>query len=94
MKTERIYDQDSHTAQCMAMVTACRAHGEDYQIALDRTCFFPEGGGQYGDRGELRTGDGTVYTVTDTQEEGDVVCRTEDNQTGQVKDLHKRGVIQ
>ena len=73
MKTERIYDQDSHTAQCTAMVTACRAHGEGYQIALDRTCFFPEGGGQYGDRGELRTGDGAVYTVTDTQEEGDVV---------------------
>lgn len=76
METERIYDLDSHAVQCTARVTACRAQGDGFQAALDRTCFFPEGGGQYGDRGELRTGDGTVYAVTDTQEEDGLVWHT------------------
>ena len=68
METERIYDLDSHAAQCAARVTACRAEGDGFWAALDRTCFFPEGGGQYGDRGTLRTDGGAEYPVTDTQE--------------------------
>ena len=36
-------------------------------VTLDQTVFFPEGGGQSGDRGTL-TKDGTVFPVVDTQE--------------------------
>ena len=40
----------------------------DAELVLDRTPFYAEGGGQIGDRGVLRNGDGEiVFTVEDTQ---------------------------
>ena len=62
--TEKLYDQDAYLSSFTATVTACRAHGEGYAVVLDRTAFFPEGGGQSGDSGSI----GPV-TVRDTQEE-------------------------
>ena len=42
--------------------------GAAAEVILDRTPFYAEGGGQIGDRGELRTADGTVlFEVDDTQ---------------------------
>jgi alanyl-tRNA synthetase len=42
--------------------------GAQAEVVLDRTPFYPEGGGQIGDRGELRAPDGTVlFEVEDTQ---------------------------
>jgi len=43
-------------------------HGEA-EVVLDRTPFYPEGGGQVGDRGELTEpgGGSALFTVTDTQ---------------------------
>ncbi len=61
--TERIYYADAFCKEFDATVTACIANGDGFQIALDRTAFFPEGGGQSGDSGML----GTV-AVTDTHE--------------------------
>ena len=73
MPTERIYYEDSHIKTFRAVVTACEARKEGFRIALDRTAFFPEGGGQFGDRGTLTGPDGAAVSVTDTQEEGDTV---------------------
>ncbi|HEU5003518.1 MAG TPA: alanine--tRNA ligase [Actinomycetota bacterium] len=40
--------------------------GEEGELVLDRTPFYAEGGGQIGDRGEVRTASG-VFAVADTQ---------------------------
>jgi alanyl-tRNA synthetase len=40
--------------------------GQDVEIVLDRTPFYPEGGGQVGDRGDITTSEGRAL-VADTQ---------------------------
>lgn len=67
--TERLYYQDSHLRTFTARVTGCEAAKSGYTVTLDRTAFFPEGGGQSGDRGAL----GGVH-VLDTHEKGGEVC--------------------
>src|SRR4029077_8195384 len=44
--------------------------GERVRIFLERTPFYAEGGGQVGDRGEIRTDTGTVQVI-DTVPAGD-----------------------
>ncbi len=51
--TEKIYYEDPHIAQFTAKVTECLPKGDDYDIVLDRTAFFPEEGGQNCDKGVL-----------------------------------------
>jgi alanyl-tRNA synthetase len=41
--------------------------GDQVELILDRTPFYAEGGGQVGDTGLVRTGDGAVLQITDTQ---------------------------
>jgi alanyl-tRNA synthetase len=41
--------------------------GAAAEIVLDQTPFYPEGGGQIGDRGVLRSGDAITFEVADTQ---------------------------
>ena len=69
--TEKLFYQDSHLAEFEAKVLSCMSVTPDilpgrsggYAAELDRTAFFPEGGGQYADTGVL----GGVR-VTDVQE--------------------------
>jgi alanyl-tRNA synthetase len=48
------------------------AQGDEVDVVLTRTPFYPEGGGQVGDRGVLETGDASG-TVIDTQAQGPLV---------------------
>ena len=61
--TERLYYSDSHLYKFTAKVTSCEAKGGGYCVTLDRSAFFPEGGGQRGDAGYI----GGVRVI-DTQE--------------------------
>ncbi len=61
--TEELFREDSTLAECSARVTAIDASG----VQLDRTVFYPHGGGQAGDAGELRLDDGRVLRVVDTR---------------------------
>lgn len=67
--TEKLFYLDSHCKEFTATVLSCEKGKHGYDVVLDRTAFYPEGGGQPGDRGVL----GGV-TVTDAHEaNGEVV---------------------
>lgn len=69
--TERLYEQDSYCREFTATVLSCEPQGELYAVELDRTAFFPEGGGQAADSGTL---DGVQ--VMDVQMIGDTIVHT------------------
>lgn len=65
--TETVFYQDSYATHCDAHITAIT----DNTITLDRTVFYPMGGGQPGDTGTLISQSGEHIAVTDTRKEGD-----------------------
>jgi misacylated tRNA(Ala) deacylase len=60
--TEQLFREDSYLKECDATVTA----SEDGAITLDRTVFYPMGGGQPGDTGTIEWDGGSVR-ITDTR---------------------------
>lgn len=50
--TERLYD-NGHILQFIANVLTCTSEGNNWAVTLDRTAFFPGGGGQIHDSGTL-----------------------------------------
>ncbi len=60
--TEELFREDSYLRSCEATVTAVTDAG----VVLDRTVFYPTGGGQPGDSGVLKTAGGDI-AVSDTQ---------------------------
>jgi misacylated tRNA(Ala) deacylase len=61
--TEPLFQQDAYVRQCAARVVEVTPGG----VVLDRTVFYPLGGGQPGDTGVLRTPDGRELRVVDTR---------------------------
>ena len=59
--TEKLYYLDSHLFEFEATVLAAREEKRGWEIVLDRTAFFPEGGGQSADTG--RIGEARVLDV-------------------------------
>ena len=51
--TEKLYENDSLLQSCQATVVSCEKKEEHYEVILDRTVLFPEGGGQLSDQGWL-----------------------------------------
>lgn len=66
--TEKLYYSDSHLSRFTARVVDCREEKGGFRVALDKTAFFPEGGGQSADTGRI----GAVR-VLDAHERGGVV---------------------
>lgn len=67
--TEKLYDRDAYLVSFTARVLSCTPHGTEYAAVLDRTAFFPEGGGQAGDGGTV--GEATVRTTV--WEDGEIL---------------------
>jgi misacylated tRNA(Ala) deacylase len=61
--TEPLFQQDAYLRQCPARVVEVTPGG----VVLDRTVFYPLGGGQPGDTGVLRTPDGRALRIVDTR---------------------------
>lgn len=62
MNTELLFRTDAYLREAQARVIAADAKG----IQLDRTIFYPQGGGQPGDRGSIVRSDGTIIDVLNT----------------------------
>ena len=65
--TEELFRSDSYLRECEAVVTAVRADG----LMLDRTVFYPQGGGQPGDIGSIDAHASGILQVIDTIKEND-----------------------
>lgn len=61
--TVKLYENDSLRRTCQATVVACEQRDDHYEIVLDRTVIFPEGGGQLSDQGKIDDVD--VYYAAD-----------------------------
>jgi len=71
-KTRLLYYEDPYTREFDAEVLRSVAIGQGSYAVLDRTAFFPEGGGQPGDRGVVEW-EGATFEVLDTRSVGDIV---------------------
>lgn len=66
--TEKLYLSNSYIKETDAKVTGIDGN----IVTFDRTVFYPAGGGQPSDRGEIQY-DGTYYQVSDVRKNGDEV---------------------
>jgi len=66
--TEKLYYIDSHMKEFEATVLECFQDKKCWKIVLDRTAFFPEGGGQCADTGYLND-----VRITDVHEKDGVI---------------------
>lgn len=62
MTTEELFREDAYLTACEARIVSISESG----VVLDRTVFYPTGGGQPGDRGRLVGLDGAALEVVDT----------------------------
>ena len=53
MDTVKLYYEDAYTQDFTAVVASCEAAKNGFAVTLDRTAFYPEGGGQPADHGTL-----------------------------------------
>ncbi|MHA2170045.1 MAG: alanyl-tRNA editing protein [Candidatus Kariarchaeaceae archaeon] len=67
-KTEQVYARDAYTTQLDATVVDVKPEG----IILDRTIFYPQGGGQPSDQGKLISG-GSEIPIVALKKQGNVV---------------------
>lgn len=67
--TEKLYEQDSMLQSCKAKVQSCEASERGFAVILDKTVFFPEGGGQMSDCGTL----GGVAMTYASERDGQVI---------------------
>lgn len=76
--TSELFREDGYQQVCEATVVRADEQG----IVLDRTVFYPQGGGQPGDTGVIRCQDGQEIRISDTRK---------DRETGDISHLPEEG---
>jgi len=71
--TEKLYYSQPHLFEFDATVLNCGPEGSGYGVVVDRTCFYPGGGGQPEDRGSL----GGVSVTGMREQDGEIVHCTD-----------------
>lgn len=71
--TEKLYYRNAYDSDFDAVVVSCVKNNDRYEIILDRTLFYPEGGGQPADHGTIN--DAAVF---DVHENGSVIVHYSD----------------
>lgn len=71
--TVKLYDNDAYIKEFEAQVVSCESHNNGYLVVLDKTAFFPEGGGQQADTGTLGEA-----KVLDVQEKDGIITHYTD----------------
>lgn len=75
METEKLYYTDPFLREFTGTVLRCEGAGDAWKVVLDRTAFYPEGGGQPADHGVLKAA-GQEIQVTDVHEKNGQVVHT------------------
>ena len=77
--TEKLFYNDVYKSEFNARVLSCNKNGDRYDVILDKTLFYPEGGGQPADNGTINgikvfdvheDGDDIVHYISEPVEEG------------------------
>ncbi|MBE6989710.1 MAG: alanyl-tRNA editing protein [Ruminococcaceae bacterium] len=71
METVKLYYEDAYLRRFEAAVVSCEPSKGGWAVVLDRTAFYPEGGGQPADHGTL-----SGVRVLDVHEKGGVISHT------------------
>ena len=69
--------------------TKTKKHGEFFQVVFNLTPFYPEGGGQEGDKGYLESSHGDLVYIIDTKKENNIVIHYLKNLPKDIHDTFK-----
>ena len=81
--TQKLYYENQYIKEFTATVLSCTEGKRGFEVILDKTAFFPEGGGQPGDTGYIgsarvidtvESGEDVLH-ICETAVEGEVECR-------------------
>ncbi|UOB18559.1 alanine--tRNA ligase [Abyssalbus ytuae] len=75
-------------------IVESKKEGEMYQLVFNLTPFYPEGGGQVGDKGYLETPNGDVIYILDTKKENNVIIHLAKGLPKNINDTFKAVVDQ
>lgn len=82
--TQKLYYENQYIKEFTANVLSCTEGKKGFEVVLDKTAFFPEGGGQPGDTGfigsaqvvdTIESGDDVVHICSEAVETGEAECR-------------------